>query len=170
MQGYVLSLFGPSVPVIVSFFGQKVELTRIIDTSGAFIPDHGTPTVILVGRNQIPRESLPVRAVLAQLHAVEAACGRERAAPKWGPRTMDLDVLLYGYLICDEAGLKLPRPDLLRRAYMLGPAAELAPDFMHPTEHRTLGELWREFRVHNDRHPMREVELRWTSRAGETRT
>ncbi len=50
--------------LIASFFGQKVELTRIIDTSGAFIPGHGTPTVILVGRNQVPRESLPVRAVL----------------------------------------------------------------------------------------------------------
>jgi hypothetical protein len=51
--------------LIINFFGQKVELTRIIDTSGAFIPGHGTPTVILVGRNQIPRESLPVRAVLS---------------------------------------------------------------------------------------------------------
>jgi hypothetical protein len=50
--------------LIVNLFGQKVELTRIIDTSGAFIPGHGTPTVILVGRNQVPRESLPVRAVL----------------------------------------------------------------------------------------------------------
>lgn len=50
--------------LIVSLFGQQVELTRVIDTSGAFIPGHGTPTVILVGRNQIPRESLPVRAVL----------------------------------------------------------------------------------------------------------
>ncbi len=50
--------------LITNFFGQKVELTRIIDTSGVSIPGHGTPTVILVGRNQVPRESLHVRAVL----------------------------------------------------------------------------------------------------------
>lgn len=50
--------------LIVNFFGQKVELTRIIDTSGAWIPGHGTPTVILIGRNQMPRESLPIHAVL----------------------------------------------------------------------------------------------------------
>ena len=50
--------------LITDFFGQKVELTHVIDTSGAFIPGHGTPTVILVGRNQMPKESLPVHAVL----------------------------------------------------------------------------------------------------------
>jgi hypothetical protein len=50
--------------LIVQLFGQKVELTRLIDTSGAFIPGHGTPTVILVGRNRVSRESLPVRTVL----------------------------------------------------------------------------------------------------------
>jgi hypothetical protein len=50
--------------LITNLFGQKVELTRVIDTSGAFIPGHGTPTAILIGRNQIPREGLPVRAVL----------------------------------------------------------------------------------------------------------
>jgi 2-amino-4-hydroxy-6-hydroxymethyldihydropteridine diphosphokinase len=89
--------------------------------------------------------TLGVRAVLARLHAIEARCGRERDAPRWAPRTMDLDVLLYGDLVCDEPGLKLPRPDLLKRAYMLGPLAALAPEVMHPTAHLTIGELWRRF-------------------------
>ena len=80
--------------------------------------------------------ALPVHAVLAQLHAIEALCGRPRDAPRWAPRSMDLDVLLYDDLICEEPGLKLPRPDLLKRAYMLGPLAELAPDLMHPTAGR----------------------------------
>jgi hypothetical protein len=52
--------------LITTFFGQKVELTHVIDSSGAHIPGHPTPTVILVGRNQIPRESLPVHAVLGK--------------------------------------------------------------------------------------------------------
>jgi 2-amino-4-hydroxy-6-hydroxymethyldihydropteridine diphosphokinase len=89
--------------------------------------------------------TLPVRAVLERLHAIEARCGRERDAPRWAPRTMDLDVLLYGELVCDEPGLRLPRPDLLKRAYMLGPLAALAPELMHPTAHLTIGELWQHF-------------------------
>ena len=88
---------------------------------------------------------LPVRAVLTQLQAIEARCGRGRAAPRWAPRSMDLDVLLYGDLICDEPGLKLPRPDLLRRAYMLGPLAALAPRLLHPTAQLTIAELWARF-------------------------
>lgn len=86
-----------------------------------------------------------VREVRARLQAVETLCGRPREAPRWAPRTMDLDILLYGDLVCDEPGLKLPRPDLLRRAYMLGPLADLAPDLRHPTLGATIGELWARF-------------------------
>jgi 2-amino-4-hydroxy-6-hydroxymethyldihydropteridine diphosphokinase len=89
--------------------------------------------------------ALALRAVLARLQAIETRCGRPRDAPRWAPRSMDLDVLLYGERVCDEPGLKLPRPDLVRRAYMLGPLAELAPAVMHPTERLTIGELWRRF-------------------------
>ncbi len=100
-----------------------------------------------------------VRAVLERLHAAEALCGRERDAPKWAPRSMDLDVLLYGDRICDEPGLVLPRPDLVRRAYMLGPAAEIAPDTRHPTLGVTLADLWRNF-VPRD-HPLEAVNIGW---------
>ncbi len=89
--------------------------------------------------------SLPVRAVLGKLQAIEALCGRPRDAPRWAARSMDLDVLLYGDLVCDEPGLKLPRPDLLKRAYMLGPLAALAPQVVHPTAGVTIAELWRRF-------------------------
>ncbi|MGH8319563.1 MAG: 2-amino-4-hydroxy-6-hydroxymethyldihydropteridine diphosphokinase [Steroidobacteraceae bacterium] len=97
----------------------------------------------------------PVAEVLDALHGIETLCGRPREAPRWAPRSMDLDVLLYGDLVCEEPQLKLPRPDLLKRAYMLGPLAVLAPDLVHPTEKLTIGELWRRF----DRgaHPLVEV-------------
>ncbi len=68
---------------------------------------------------------------------------------------MDLDILLYDALICDEPRLKLPRPDLLKRAFMLGPLAELAPDLIHPTAGVTIGELWSRFDA--AAHPMRKV-------------
>jgi len=100
-----------------------------------------------------------VESVLAHLHEAEAKCGRERMAPKWAPRSMDLDVLLFGDRVCDEPGLVLPRPDLVHRAYMLGPAAELAPGTVHPTLGRTLAELWRDFA--RDGHPMHVVDFDW---------
>jgi 2-amino-4-hydroxy-6-hydroxymethyldihydropteridine diphosphokinase len=89
--------------------------------------------------------TLPVHTVVTQLHAIETRCGRPRDAPRWAPRSMDLDVLLYGDLVFEEPGLRLPRPDLLKRAYMLGPLAELAPEVRHPTAGLTIGELWRGF-------------------------
>ena len=78
---------------------------------------------------------------------------------------MDLDILLYGDLVCDEPDLVLPRPDLVRRAYMLGPIAELAPDVVHPVLGRTMGELWSAF--DRDAHDMLPVEIGWRPR-GET--
>jgi 2-amino-4-hydroxy-6-hydroxymethyldihydropteridine diphosphokinase len=109
------------------------------------------------------RTDLPLDAVLERLHQAEAACGRERHAPKWAPRTMDLDVLLYGDRVSSEPGPVLPRPDLVKRPYMLGPAAEIAPDVVHPTDGRTLAALWRELRQ-REPHELRPVELGWAPR------
>ena len=90
-------------------------------------------------------------------HGIERICGRERDAPKRAPRSMDLEILLYGESVCSEADLTLPRPDLLTKAYMLGPMADLAPDIRHPIFGQTIGELWQAF----DRaaHPMERCTL-----------
>ena len=80
-----------------------------------------------------------------ELECIETQCGRTRDAPKWAPRAMDLDILLFGDVVQDVPGLKLPRPDLVRWAFMLGPLAELAPDLVHPLQQRRIGELWDEF-------------------------
>lgn len=85
----------------------------------------------------------PVREVLEQLHRIETLCDRPRQAPKWAPRTMDLDLLLYGDLV--SAQPPLPRADLLERAYMLGPLADLAPELRHPTAGATIAQLWSRF-------------------------
>jgi 2-amino-4-hydroxy-6-hydroxymethyldihydropteridine diphosphokinase len=98
---------------------------------------------------------LPVQDVLERLHAIERRCGRGRDAPRWAPRSMDLDVLLYGDLQCEQPQLQLPRPDLLKRAYMLGPLAELAPAVVHPTAGVTIGELWQRF--DRDAHPLERM-------------
>jgi 2-amino-4-hydroxy-6-hydroxymethyldihydropteridine diphosphokinase len=98
-----------------------------------------------------------VEEVLARLHTIEESCGRPRAAPRWAPRSMDLDVLMYDALVCDRPGLALPRPDLLKRPYMLGPLAELAPALRHPTDGRTMAELWAAF--DHTAHPLQKVQL-----------
>lgn len=96
-------------------------------------------------------------AVLARLHDMEQACGRPRNAPKWASRTMDLDILLYGDLIEKTAEYTVPRPDLLKRPFMLGPMAEIAPDVRHPVANRTMAELWREF--DGGAHEMKPVDI-----------
>jgi 2-amino-4-hydroxy-6-hydroxymethyldihydropteridine diphosphokinase len=104
---------------------------------------------------------LPVHEVVAKLRTIETLCGRPPGAPKWAPRSMDLDILLYGDLVHEEPGLTLPRPDLLKRPFMLGPMADLAPDLQHPTANATIGELWQRF----DRasHTMTRVPASFTS-------
>jgi 2-amino-4-hydroxy-6-hydroxymethyldihydropteridine diphosphokinase len=83
--------------------------------------------------------------VKQKLERIEVLCGRPRDAARWAPRTMDLDILMYDQLVSDQPGLILPRPDLLRRAFMLKPLADLAPGLQHPIRHRTMAELWAEF-------------------------
>ena len=86
-----------------------------------------------------------LREVRRNLQQVEKLCGRPAESPKWAPRTMDLDILLYDQLVNDEPGLVLPRPDLIRRAYMLKPMVDVAPEVMHPTLHKSMRDLWDAF-------------------------
>jgi 2-amino-4-hydroxy-6-hydroxymethyldihydropteridine diphosphokinase len=83
--------------------------------------------------------------VIEELRRIEALCGRARDAPKWAPRSMDLDILLFGDLVATLPEATLPRPDLLKRPYMLGPLADVAPELRHPVAHRSIGELWADF-------------------------
>lgn len=95
--------------------------------------------------------------LLGRLKAIEAASGREQGTKKWAPRTLDLDLLLYGDLVGKFPGATLPRADLTERAYVLGPLAELAPEHRHPVIGATFGALWQEFDRRS--HVLREVSL-----------
>jgi 2-amino-4-hydroxy-6-hydroxymethyldihydropteridine diphosphokinase len=70
---------------------------------------------------------LPARSFLVYLLDVERRLGRERVGRTWGPRTIDLDLLLYGDERIDEPGLVVPHPRLHERAFVLEPLAELDP-------------------------------------------
>lgn len=100
---------------------------------------------------------LTLTEVLSVLQAVEGLCGRARKAPKLEPRTLDLDLLLYGDMVCATHAITLPRPDLIKRSYMLGPLAELAPDLVHPTLKQSMADLWKGF--DQAAHPMQVVDI-----------
>jgi 2-amino-4-hydroxy-6-hydroxymethyldihydropteridine diphosphokinase len=72
------------------------------------------------------------RALLERLLEVERELGRVRGGERWGPRTIDLDLLLYGEETIDEPGLTVPHPRLHQRLFVLEPLAELAPDLVVP--------------------------------------
>lgn len=76
--------------------------------------------------------TLPARELLDRLLTVEQRFGRIRAAGEHGPRTLDLDLLLYGDDVIDEPGLTLPHPRLHERRFVLEPLAELAPALVVP--------------------------------------
>jgi 2-amino-4-hydroxy-6-hydroxymethyldihydropteridine diphosphokinase len=71
---------------------------------------------------------LSARAFLDQLLDVEHRLGRERVGPRWGPRTIDLDLLLFGNELISEPGLEVPHPLLRERLFVLEPLAALVPD------------------------------------------
>ena len=73
--------------------------------------------------------SLPARDLLALCLEIEREGGRERGE-RWGPRTLDIDVLSYGGLTIDEPGLQVPHPRIAERAFVLAPLAEIAPGLM----------------------------------------
>ncbi|MBN9434250.1 MAG: 2-amino-4-hydroxy-6-hydroxymethyldihydropteridine diphosphokinase [Bosea sp.] len=83
--------------------------------------------------------SLPARALLDLCLAIERRHGRERAV-RWGPRTLDIDILDYGGQHLDEPGLALPHPRLVERAFVLVPLADIAPGLV--VEGRTVA-AWR---------------------------
>lgn len=85
---------------------------------------------------------LPPRELLAHLNRVELDNGRDRqSGQRWGPRTLDLDLLLYGDRVIDEPGLTVPHPRMHERAFVLDPLAEIVPEMVVPTLGKTVREL-----------------------------
>jgi 2-amino-4-hydroxy-6-hydroxymethyldihydropteridine diphosphokinase len=91
------------------------------------------------------RTTEPPEEVVAELERIHRLAGRVRGADPFSPRTLDLDLLLYGDAVIPDPRFRVPREDIEKYAFVLGPLAELAPELRHPVNGRTMAELWADF-------------------------
>lgn len=91
----------------------------------------------------------PPAALHRALRDIEDRNGRRRDGPKFGPRTLDLDLLTYGDQVGDAGGKHLPRDEIARYAFVLGPLADVAGEELHPELGRSYAALWQQWRRDN---------------------
>jgi len=90
---------------------------------------------------------LSPRDLLDMLQAIEKRLGRKKVQ-KWGPRIIDLDILLYGDMVVREEDLEIPHPLLAKRSFVLDPLAEIAPETVHPQLKMTISALRDKLKAH----------------------
>ncbi|WGL15825.1 2-amino-4-hydroxy-6-hydroxymethyldihydropteridine diphosphokinase [Microbulbifer bruguierae] len=88
---------------------------------------------------------LPVGELALRLRQIEDENGRVRSGPKFSARTLDIDILTYDDLTGEVDGVKLPRGEILKNAFVLLPLSELAPDDVHPSAGKSYLQLWEEY-------------------------
>lgn len=106
------------------------------------------PQPLFLNAAAVGQAAMPARDVLDTLLAIEKERGRERAYPN-APRSLDLDLLLFGDATIDEPGLIVPHPRFRERRFVLEPLAEIAPDMTDPVTGQTVSELLRTLGFHD---------------------
>jgi 2-amino-4-hydroxy-6-hydroxymethyldihydropteridine diphosphokinase len=114
-----------------------VQVSSFLETDPVGVgPEHGTYlNAIVVGQTQ-----LPARILLERLLEIEEERGRARPYPM-APRTLDLDLILYGEETIEEDGLAVPHPRFREREFVLGPLAEVAPEMIDPVTGETIAQM-----------------------------
>lgn len=105
------------------------SLYRSAPLTGSGVPSDQPAYINAVARLE---STLSPAALLDALQAIETRHGRVRSAERWGPRTLDLDILLYGDRRIDTPRLQVPHPGMAERSFVLQPLAELAADLEIP--------------------------------------
>ena len=104
---------------------------------------------------------LAVSEITKILKHIEDCNGRDRSAPKFGPRSLDIDILTVDDLVGEVDGIRLPRNEVLKNAFVLQPLAELAPQMLHPETHQTMAEHWLAFDKQSQK--LWPVDFNWPS-------
>ena len=116
---------------------QVVQMATIHETE----PVGGPPQGNFLNTVVEMETELPPQALLQHLKRLEQQLGRRPSSTRWGPREIDLDILLYDDHIIKEPQLTIPHPEMHTRRFVLEPLAQLAPDLVHPVLGRTIREL-----------------------------
>jgi 2-amino-4-hydroxy-6-hydroxymethyldihydropteridine diphosphokinase len=92
---------------------------------------------------------------------IHRVAGRQRGESRFSARTLDIDLLLYDDLVLDAGPIRVPRTDILKYSFVLGPLAEIAADLRHPESGRLITEHWAEF--DKESHPIVAVRVETTN-------
>jgi 2-amino-4-hydroxy-6-hydroxymethyldihydropteridine diphosphokinase len=115
----------------------RLTVSRYYDTVPVGVSG---PQPLFLNAALIGRSTMSAPALLETLQAIEQARGRERPYPN-APRTLDLDLILFGDAVIDQPGLTIPHPRFRERRFVLEPLADIAPAMVDPVSGRTMAEL-----------------------------
>ena len=87
------------------------------------------------------RTNMPPSELLSSLYHIERLLDKRKSKHRYGPRNIDLDILIYDNIIMDQEGLHIPHPRMHERNFVLIPLAEIAPDLVHPLFNRSITDL-----------------------------
>jgi 2-amino-4-hydroxy-6-hydroxymethyldihydropteridine diphosphokinase len=99
----------------------------------------GEDFINLVARVETDMQPLALRQYLREL---EDSYGRKRDVPKFSDRSLDIDILLYDDLVILSPVLEIPRAEIMKFSHVLKPLADLEPDLVHPTQLRSMADIW----------------------------
>jgi len=116
----------------------------------------GDPFYNLVARFET---ALDIEALGVTLRQIEDSHHRDRTLPSFGPRTLDIDLLLFDDVVLQQGKLQLPRDEIEKNAFVLRPLAELSGELMHPLRGESLRVMWQQF--DQTQQPLTAVEFEW---------